>query len=180
VSPRQHALPDGSLHRFSISTLRAWLRSYQRGGLDALLPRAGGHKGTLRKLDDDIAEIIARHRIQRRKLSVKLYHEILHEDSVLPAASASARQPCAASSRPATSTGSSAARNKPAFGSRYLAETCARVGCALLRSEPFDSPSRGKIELFFRTVRLRFLPRLTDPDLASLDTMRERLEPRPL
>ena len=39
VAARQHSLPDGSLHRFSVSTLRAWLRAYQRGGLDALLPR---------------------------------------------------------------------------------------------------------------------------------------------
>ncbi|MFH1269212.1 MAG: hypothetical protein ABIK89_26075 [Planctomycetota bacterium] len=84
VAARQHALPDGSLHRFSVSTLRAWLRTYQRDGLDALLPRARGDKGTFRKLGDDTAEIIARHRVQHRELSVKLFHEILHEDGVLP------------------------------------------------------------------------------------------------
>jgi hypothetical protein len=67
--------------------------------------------------------------------------------------------------------------NGPAFGSHHLAEACARIGCSLLHSEPFDSPSRGKIERFFRTVRLRFLPRLTDRDLDSIDTLKERLEP---
>ena len=84
IAARQHALPDGALQRFSVSTLRAWLRSYQRGGLDALLPRTRADKGSFRKLEDDTAEIIARHRVQHRDLSVKLFHQILHEDQVLP------------------------------------------------------------------------------------------------
>jgi hypothetical protein len=39
LAARQHQLPDGSLRRFSAATLRVWLRDYQRGGLDALLPK---------------------------------------------------------------------------------------------------------------------------------------------
>ena len=35
AAARQHPLPDGSIRRFSVSTLRLWLRNYQRGGLDA-------------------------------------------------------------------------------------------------------------------------------------------------
>ena len=50
------------------------------------------------------------------------------------------------------------------------------MGTALLHSEPFDAPSRGKIERFFRTVRLRFLPRLTDPHLQSLEILQDRFE----
>jgi hypothetical protein len=50
------------------------------------------------------------------------------------------------------------------------------VGSALLHSEPFDAPSRGKVERFFRTVRLRLLPLLTDDELASLDTLQERFD----
>jgi transposase InsO family protein len=66
--------------------------------------------------------------------------------------------------------------NGPAFSSHHLAEACGRIGCALLHSEPFDSPSRGKVERFFRTVRMRFLPRLTDEDLASLASLQEKLD----
>jgi hypothetical protein len=66
--------------------------------------------------------------------------------------------------------------NGPAFVSHHLAEACGRIGCALLHSEPFDSPSRGKVERFFRTIRARCLPLLTDADLASIDTLQERFE----
>ena len=52
VAARQHQLPDGSIRRFSVSTLRLWLRKYQRGGLDALLPRTRSDKGSFRSLDD--------------------------------------------------------------------------------------------------------------------------------
>jgi hypothetical protein len=66
--------------------------------------------------------------------------------------------------------------NGPAFSSQHLAEACSRVGIALLHSEPFDAPSRGKVERFFRTIRLRCLPRLTDDDLKSVDALQARFE----
>ena len=50
--------------------------------------------------------------------------------------------------------------NGSVFVSGHLQLVCARLGTALLHSKPYDSPSRGKIERFFRTVRLNFLPLL--------------------
>ncbi len=50
--------------------------------------------------------------------------------------------------------------NGAAFVSEHLQLICARLGIALVHSKPYDSPSRGKIERFFRTVRLNFLPLL--------------------
>lgn len=47
--------------------------------------------------------------------------------------------------------------NGPSFSSDLLASSCARAGISLIHSKPYDSPSRGKIERFFRTVRDRFL-----------------------
>ncbi len=258
VAARQHALPDGSLQRFSVSTLRNWLRAYQRGGLDALLPKTRADKGTFRRLDDDVAEVIARHRVQHRDLTVKLFHQILHEDGVLPQGThiceatlrrflkargldrplrgpekarakyemphpndlwvadfmhgpqvrtehgkrkailcailddhsrvvVGARFACGEDTadllctfRDAIATYGVPKRfycdNGSAFSSRHLAEACARISCTLLHSEPFDSPSRGKVERFFRTVRLRCLPRLQEKDLASLAALQERLE----
>jgi transposase InsO family protein len=47
--------------------------------------------------------------------------------------------------------------NGAAFSSELLALACARTGISLNHSKPYDSPSRGKVERFFRTVRDRFL-----------------------
>lgn len=258
VAARQHQLPDGSIRRFSASTLRLWLRNYQRGGLDALLPRARSDKGSFRSLDDDTIELICRHRVQHRHVSVKLFHQLLHDDGVL----GEGKRVCEATLRrllktrglakPVRGPGKARAKyemphpndlwvadfmhgprvlahkakrkailgaiiddhsrvlvgarfsftedtadllhtfreaiatygvpkrfycdNGPAFTSRHLAEACARIGCTLLHSEPFDSPSRGKVERVFRTIRGRLLPLLTDEDLASIDTLQQRLE----
>ena len=258
VAARQHPLPDGSLRRFSVSTLRLWLRQYQRGGLDALLPRTRSDKGTFRALDDDAIEMICRHRVQHRHISVKLFWQILHDDGVLGEGTrvceatlrrllktrgldkavrgpgkarakyemphpndlwvadfmhgprvrtaqgkrkailcaviddhsrvlVGARFACGEDTadllhtfRDAIATYGVPKRfytdNGPAFTSRHLAEACARIGCTLLHSEPFDSPSRGKVERVFRTIRSRLLPLLQDGDLASLEALQQRLE----
>jgi len=47
--------------------------------------------------------------------------------------------------------------NGPAFVAELLVGACARAGISLIHSKPYDAPSRGKIERFFRTVRERFL-----------------------
>jgi putative transposase len=47
--------------------------------------------------------------------------------------------------------------NGASFSSDLLAKCCALAGISLIHSKPYDSPSRGKIERFFRTVRERFL-----------------------
>lgn len=46
--------------------------------------------------------------------------------------------------------------NGPSFSSQYLDRVCAHLGIGLVHSKPYDSPSRGKIERFFRTVRGQF------------------------
>lgn len=48
--------------------------------------------------------------------------------------------------------------NGASFSSDLLARSCALAGISLIHSKPYDSPSRGKVERFFRTVRDRFLP----------------------
>lgn len=84
TAARVHQLPDHSFRRYNIATLRMWLGKYLHGGLDDLHPKPRSDKGEFRSIDDDTAEIIARHRVQHRRLSVKLFWEILHEDDVLP------------------------------------------------------------------------------------------------
>ena len=60
--------------------------------------------------------------------------------------------------------------NGPAFSAGLLVKSCALAGISLIHSKPYDSPSRGKIERFFRTVRDRFLPHLAGrPTLDELN-----------
>ncbi len=48
--------------------------------------------------------------------------------------------------------------NGAVYASQHLQLVCARLGMALVHSKPYDSPSRGKIERFWRTIRECFLP----------------------
>jgi len=255
-----HRLPDGTQRRYDIATLRLWLSKYRHGGLDGLMPKGRSDKGHFRSIDDDTAEIICRHRVQNRRVSVKLFWEILHEDGVLPDGvhvklatlhrflkhrGLAKKTPGPAKARAkyemphtndlwvcdflhgpqvAASAGESRRRrailcaviddhsrvitgarfalteemndvlqvlrdgiatygvpkrlycdNGPAFIAKHLKEACARIGCTLLHSDPFDSPSRGKIERFNRTVRQRFLPRLPEEKPLTIDELNDRL-----
>lgn len=60
--------------------------------------------------------------------------------------------------------------NGASFSSDFLAKSCALSGISLIHSKPYDSPSRGKIERFFRTVRDRFLSTIVEkPTLEELN-----------
>ncbi len=54
--------------------------------------------------------------------------------------------------------------NGPSFSSTYLSLVCAHLNVGLVHSKPYDSPSRGKIERFFRTVRQGFLIDVKEDD----------------
>lgn len=61
--------------------------------------------------------------------------------------------------------------NGASFSSDLLAKSAALAGISLIHSKPFDSPSRGKVERFFRTVRERFLSSIRD--IASISELNE-------
>ena len=50
--------------------------------------------------------------------------------------------------------------NGAVFSTLHLHRVCAELGIALVHSQPYDSPSRGKIERFFRTVQQKWLPQI--------------------
>lgn len=64
--------------------------------------------------------------------------------------------------------------NGAAFSSQYLARVCAHLGIGLVHSKPYDSPSRGKIERFFRTVREQFLAQIHPDAEITLADLNER------
>lgn len=51
--------------------------------------------------------------------------------------------------------------NGPAFRSHLLSHATASLGIALIHSKPYQPQGRGKIERFFRTVRMQFLSACT-------------------
>lgn len=66
--------------------------------------------------------------------------------------------------------------NGSLFSSSQLQLACARLGIALIHSKPYDSPSRGKIERFFRTLRQKFLPLLDLQEIKDLGQLNQRFE----
>ncbi len=63
--------------------------------------------------------------------------------------------------------------NGSVFSTSYLNLACARVGIALVHSKAYDSPSRGKIERAFRTVKSMFLAALKLDNIKSIDSLNE-------
>lgn len=66
--------------------------------------------------------------------------------------------------------------NGSIFSSHHLQMACARLGIALIHSKPYDSPSRGKIERFFRTVRDKFLKLLDLNEINDLQLLNQRFD----
>jgi transposase InsO family protein len=64
--------------------------------------------------------------------------------------------------------------NGSIFVSSHLQLACARLGIALVHSKPYDSPSRGKIERYHRTLRQKFLPLLNMVEIESIDDLNTR------
>jgi transposase InsO family protein len=64
--------------------------------------------------------------------------------------------------------------NGSAFRSQLLHHACASLGIALIHSKPYQPEGRGKIERWFKTVRMQFLP--TIPEGISLQELNERLK----
>ena len=65
--------------------------------------------------------------------------------------------------------------NGAAFRSHQLELACARLGITLIHSRPYTPQGRGKIERFFRTVRMQLLQRLGPEDTKSLEAINRAL-----
>jgi putative transposase len=63
--------------------------------------------------------------------------------------------------------------NGASFSSQYLSRVCAHLNIGLVHSKPYDSPSRGKIERFFRTVRSNFLDDIGEDRAWTIEDLNE-------
>jgi transposase InsO family protein len=59
--------------------------------------------------------------------------------------------------------------NGPAFRSTHLEHICASLGVVLIHAKPYQPEGKGKIERFFRTVRMQLLPVTKETTLAGLN-----------
>jgi putative transposase len=65
--------------------------------------------------------------------------------------------------------------NGAAYRSHHLALVCAKLGVTLIHARPYQPQGKGKLERWFRSVRMQLLPTLAEPDLASLTAINRRL-----
>ena len=65
--------------------------------------------------------------------------------------------------------------NGSAFRSQHLSLVCAKLGITLIHARPYHAAAKGKIERWFRTVRMQLLPMLTDEDKQSLTAINRAL-----
>ena len=65
--------------------------------------------------------------------------------------------------------------NHGSFTGSDVKVACARLGVRLIFARPYDGPSKGKIERFWRTLRARVLDRLDTLKVTTLDDLNLRL-----
>lgn len=67
------------------------------------------------------------------------------------------------------------ADNGAAFRAQHLELVCAKLGITLIHARPYQPQGKGKMERWFRTVRLQLLPTLQPEDKKSLEAINRRL-----
>ena len=65
--------------------------------------------------------------------------------------------------------------NGAAFRSQHLGLVCAKLGITLIHARPYQPQGKGKMERWFRTVRLQLLPTLQPEDRRDLEAINRRL-----
>ncbi len=65
--------------------------------------------------------------------------------------------------------------NGAVYRSHHLSLVCAKLGVTLIHARPYMPQGKGKIERFFRTVRMQLLPVLAEADFKSLEALNRRL-----
>ena len=85
VAGRPIEFPDGSVREISFKTLERWVSTYQRGGIDALMPVERSDKGTTRVLPDTAIEEIYRLKKEFPRLNATQIHSQLVQNGFIPA-----------------------------------------------------------------------------------------------
>lgn len=254
-------IPGSLRRRVAPETIRGWLRSYRRGGFDALVPRARADQGSTRSIPPQVIDLLCQMKEDNFELSVPSliktartkHADVVTDEVVLPESTVhralarrgmTKRPPADPTSNdrrrfehedagdlwmsdvmhgpkikdgqrmrrtyliafiddatrvvpyatftysegavPFLSVFEQAVRrrgipkrlyvdNGSAFRSKQLSVVCAKLGVALIHAKPYSPQGKGKMERWFRTVRMQLLPVLTPEQRVSLDTMNRAL-----
>jgi len=58
MAKQEHEVPYLGQKRYEAATFKSWLRDYRNGGFDALKPKTRSDKGSSRKINEPLAQII--------------------------------------------------------------------------------------------------------------------------
>ena len=83
LSAQDHTIPGSRRLRVAQGTLRDWLRAYQLGGFEALVPRARTDQGQSRRIAPHLAERLMAQKEACPALSIRLIIEALRNDGSL-------------------------------------------------------------------------------------------------
>jgi transposase InsO family protein len=70
AAARVHCMPDGRQIQLSERTVETWHYDYQRGGLDALMPRDRSDKGQSRAVRPEVADLLVRAKAEKPRRSI--------------------------------------------------------------------------------------------------------------
>ena len=83
LSAQDHAIPGSRRLRIAEGTLRDWLRAYQLGGFEALVPRVRADQGQSRRIEPALAERLIAKKEASPALSIRLIIEELCKQGAL-------------------------------------------------------------------------------------------------
>lgn len=83
LTTQDHVIPGTHRLRVAPGTLREWIRAYEAGGFDALVPKARGDAGQSRRIEPELAERLMARKEANPALSIRLLIEELRRDGTL-------------------------------------------------------------------------------------------------
>lgn len=83
IASQQHTIPGTTRQRVAESTVRQWLRAYEQGGFDALIPKPRADTGEPRSLRADLVERLMQIKEENPELAVRLIIEQAREEKLI-------------------------------------------------------------------------------------------------
>lgn len=84
AAARRHILPDGREITLSPRTIEAWFYAYAHGGLAALRPSSRGDVGKSRAIEEELADVIRRAKLEKPRRSVRRIIRMLERAGKAP------------------------------------------------------------------------------------------------
>ena len=85
IANQRHTIPGTTRERVAESTVRQWLRDYQQGGFDALIPKPRADIGEPRTLRADLVERLMQIKEENPALAIRLIIEQARQEKIISA-----------------------------------------------------------------------------------------------